>query len=101
MTDYIIERQARYLYPDPENGQMKKALSALTLSVFASSVMALEPLRFDEDYDFGTSDMPARLSELGKSVSDYRDFWKAPSFDHKPVTTPILKKWRRRCSSRC
>ncbi len=44
-------------------------------------LIAQEPLRFDEDYDFGASDMPARLSELGKSVSDYRDFWKAPPTD--------------------
>ena len=44
-------------------------------------LMALEPLRFDENYDFAASDMPARLSELGKSVSDYRDFWQAPPTD--------------------
>ncbi|MEP1595926.1 MAG: AarF/UbiB family protein, partial [Halieaceae bacterium] len=47
----------------------------LVLDLF---LLALEPLRFDETYDFGNSDMPARMSELSESVLDYRDFWRAP-----------------------
>ena len=47
----------------------------LVLDLF---LLALEPLRFDEAYDFGNSDMPARMSELSESVLDYRDFWRAP-----------------------
>lgn len=47
----------------------------LVLELF---LLALEPLRFDEDYDFANSDMPARMSELGQSVTDYKDFWRAP-----------------------
>ena len=44
-------------------------------------LIALEPLRFEGAFDFGASDMPARLSELGQSVSDYKDFWQAPPID--------------------
>ena len=50
----------------------------LVLELF---LLALEPLRFDEDYDFARSDMPARMSELGQSVTDYKDFWRAPPTD--------------------
>lgn len=44
-------------------------------------LLALEPLRYDEDYDFGESTMPARLSELGRSATEHADFWKAPPTD--------------------
>lgn len=41
-------------------------------------LLALEPLRHEGPYDFGGSDMPARLMELGQSVTGFRDFWQAP-----------------------
>ena len=44
-------------------------------------LLALEPLRFDEAYDFGASTMPARLSELGQRATEYADFWRAPPTD--------------------
>jgi predicted unusual protein kinase regulating ubiquinone biosynthesis (AarF/ABC1/UbiB family) len=44
-------------------------------------LLALEPLRFEEPYDFGASTMPARLSELGQRATEYADFWKAPPTD--------------------
>ena len=44
-------------------------------------LLALEPLRHPGAYDFGASDMPARLMELGQSVSGFRDFWQAPPTD--------------------
>ena len=44
-------------------------------------LMALEPLRFDEPYDFGNSTMPARMSELGQKATEYADFWHAPPTD--------------------
>ena len=50
----------------------------LVLDLF---MIALEPLRFDGEYDFGNSDMPARLSKLGESITDYRDFWRAPPIE--------------------
>jgi predicted unusual protein kinase regulating ubiquinone biosynthesis (AarF/ABC1/UbiB family) len=50
----------------------------LVLELF---LLALEPLRFDEEYDFANSDMPGRMSELGQSVTDYKDFWRAPPTD--------------------
>ncbi|MEP0201483.1 MAG: AarF/ABC1/UbiB kinase family protein [Halioglobus sp.] len=50
----------------------------LVLELFT---LALEPLSQEGAYDFGRSDMPARMSELGESITDYRDFWKAPPTD--------------------
>ena len=44
-------------------------------------LLALEPLRHPGLYDFGRSDMPARLMELGQSVTGFRDFWQAPPTD--------------------
>ena len=43
--------------------------------------VALEPLALDEAYDFGASTMPARLSEMGQSASEFSDFWHAPPSD--------------------
>ena len=48
---------------------------ALVLELF---MLALEPLQTDEPYDFGRSDMAARMSELGEEVTRYRDFWQVP-----------------------
>lgn len=44
-------------------------------------MLALEPLRYDEAYDFGTSTMPRRLAELGRHATEYADFWHAPPTD--------------------
>jgi predicted unusual protein kinase regulating ubiquinone biosynthesis (AarF/ABC1/UbiB family) len=44
-------------------------------------LLALEPLRYDEPYDFGNSDMPARLAELGQRATEFADFWHAPPTD--------------------
>lgn len=44
-------------------------------------LLALEPLREDRLYDFGTSTMPERLSTLGKKATEYADFWHAPPTD--------------------
>jgi predicted unusual protein kinase regulating ubiquinone biosynthesis (AarF/ABC1/UbiB family) len=44
-------------------------------------MLALEPLRHDEAYDFGASTLPARLSELGQNATKYADFWHAPPTD--------------------
>jgi predicted unusual protein kinase regulating ubiquinone biosynthesis (AarF/ABC1/UbiB family) len=44
-------------------------------------LLALEPLRYDEPYDFGSSDMPARLAELGQRATEFADFWHAPPTD--------------------
>jgi predicted unusual protein kinase regulating ubiquinone biosynthesis (AarF/ABC1/UbiB family) len=41
-------------------------------------LLALEPLRQEGPYDFGASDMPARLMAMGQSVTGFRDFWQAP-----------------------
>ncbi|MEO0435502.1 MAG: AarF/ABC1/UbiB kinase family protein [Pseudomonadota bacterium] len=43
--------------------------------------LALEPLARDEPYDFAASTMPAKLSELGQSATEYADFWHAPPTD--------------------
>ncbi|MFK8043751.1 ABC1 kinase family protein [Congregibacter sp.] len=44
-------------------------------------LLALEPLREDVLYDFGNSTMPERLAALGKSATEYADFWHAPPTD--------------------
>lgn len=44
-------------------------------------LLALEPLREDVLYDFGSSTMPERLATLGKNATEYADFWHAPPTD--------------------
>jgi len=50
----------------------------LVLELF---LLALEPIRFEGEYDFAHSDMARRMSELAEEVADYRDFWRAPPTD--------------------
>ena len=59
-------------------GDENSEYQELVLELF---LLALEPLSQEGAYDFGRSDMPARMSELGESITDYRDFWKAPPTD--------------------
>jgi predicted unusual protein kinase regulating ubiquinone biosynthesis (AarF/ABC1/UbiB family) len=41
----------------------------------------MEPLCHDEDYDFGRSEMPKRVSQLGQQALAHADFWHAPPTD--------------------
>ena len=50
----------------------------LVLEIFN---LALEPLTCEGPYDFGASDLSARLAVLGESVQDFREFWQAPPSD--------------------
>ncbi len=59
-------------------GDANSEYRELVLELF---LLALEPLGIDEEYDFAHSDLPARMSELGETVTDYRDFWQAPPTD--------------------
>lgn len=43
--------------------------------------MALEPLRCDGDFDFGSTDMLQRLREAGMALGLERDFWHIPPID--------------------
>lgn len=43
--------------------------------------IALEPLRFDGDYDFANSTMPAQLRDAGIALGLDRDFWHIPPID--------------------
>ena len=43
--------------------------------------MALEPLRFDGDYDFGESTMGTQLRDAGMALGLERDFWHIPPID--------------------
>jgi predicted unusual protein kinase regulating ubiquinone biosynthesis (AarF/ABC1/UbiB family) len=43
--------------------------------------MALAPLRFEGDFDFGTTDMVQRLREAGMALGLERDFWHIPPID--------------------
>ena len=43
--------------------------------------MALEPLRFDGAFDFGTTDMAQRLRQAGMALGLEREFWHIPPID--------------------
>ncbi len=51
---------------------------AFVLEIFR---IALEPLATPGPYDFGASDISARLTEVGASAQDFREFWQAPPSD--------------------
>lgn len=51
---------------------------ALVLEMF---LMVLEPLTLDEEYDFGNTDLPARMAEMAEPVQDFKEFWQAPPTD--------------------
>ncbi len=59
-------------------GEEDSEYRELVLDLFQ---IALEPMRFDGDYDFANSDVPARLSRLGDNITDYKDFWRAPPIE--------------------
>jgi predicted unusual protein kinase regulating ubiquinone biosynthesis (AarF/ABC1/UbiB family) len=61
-----------------EVGEADSEYRALVLDLF---MLALEPLQYDGDYDFGRSDIARRMSALGKDTVGYRDYWKAPPTD--------------------
>lgn len=48
------------------------------LNIFA---IALEPLTTEGPYDFGASDISARLADVGADAQDFREFWHAPPSD--------------------
>jgi predicted unusual protein kinase regulating ubiquinone biosynthesis (AarF/ABC1/UbiB family) len=51
---------------------------ATVMSMFE---MAMEPLRFDGAFDFGKTDIIARLRDMGLTIAVDRDFWHAPPMD--------------------
>ncbi len=69
------------------------------LSIFD---IALEPLVHEGPYDFGASDISARLSEVGASLRDFREFWHAPPseavFFHRKVGGMFLLAQRMQAS---
>jgi predicted unusual protein kinase regulating ubiquinone biosynthesis (AarF/ABC1/UbiB family) len=50
----------------------------LVLDIFS---IALEPMTCQGLYDFGSSDLSTRLAQLGESIQDYREFFRAPPSD--------------------
>jgi predicted unusual protein kinase regulating ubiquinone biosynthesis (AarF/ABC1/UbiB family) len=50
----------------------------LVLDIFA---LACEPLRHEGDYDFGRSDLTARIRDAGMILGMDRDFWHTPPAD--------------------
>ena len=50
----------------------------LVLELF---LMVLEPLTRDELYDFGSTELPARMAAMAEPVQDYKEFWQAPPTD--------------------
>jgi len=57
-----------------ENSEYRILLEELLL-------LALDPLREDEIYDFARTDMARQMSILGERITAHRDFWKAPPTD--------------------
>ena len=43
--------------------------------------IAMEPLRFDGAFDFGNTDVAARLRDAGVTIAVDRDFWHVPPMD--------------------
>lgn len=48
-------------------------------AVLGMFIEACEPLRFDGRYDFGASDLAARLRDAGMALGMERDFWHTPA----------------------
>ena len=42
---------------------------------------ACEPIQFDGEFDFGTSDLPARIKDKGMALSMELDYWHTPPAD--------------------
>ncbi|MEP5763686.1 MAG: AarF/ABC1/UbiB kinase family protein [Halieaceae bacterium] len=55
-----------------------RAYLELVVEIFA---IVLEPLTSEGPYDFGRSDISARLAAIGETVQDFREFWQAPPSD--------------------
>ena len=50
-------------------------------AVLAMFMQACEPLRCDGPFDFGQSDLPARIRDAGLALGRERDFWHTPPAD--------------------
>jgi predicted unusual protein kinase regulating ubiquinone biosynthesis (AarF/ABC1/UbiB family) len=50
-------------------------------AVLGMFIDVCEPLRFDGAYDFGRSDLAARLRDAGMALGMERDFWHTPAAD--------------------
>ncbi|WP_326942301.1 ABC1 kinase family protein [Actimicrobium sp. GrIS 1.19] len=50
-------------------------------AVLGMFIDVCEPLRFDGAFDFGTSDLAARLRDAGMALGMERDFWHTPQAD--------------------
>ena len=50
-------------------------------TVMAMFELAMEPLRFDGNFDFGNNAVLARLRDAGLTIAVDRDFWHAPPMD--------------------
>jgi len=59
-------------------GEANSDYRELVLQLF---LLALEPLRYEGEYDFARSDMARNMSALGEEISGHRDFWQAPPTD--------------------
>ncbi len=54
------------------------AYQRLLLDIF---YLALEPIRFDEDYSFKEAQLPRRVAELAQKHGGSKDFWQTPPTD--------------------
>ncbi len=59
-------------------GEADSEYHELVMDLF---MLALEPLQYDGEYDFGASDIARNMSELGADTARFKDYWQAPPTD--------------------
>ena len=67
----------------PEGSRYRETLLDLALIV-------LDPIRRDEAYDFGSSELPRQASGMAEEMQSFREFWEAPPVDAAYVHRKIV-----------
>ena len=61
---------------------LNESVTQAVLAIMVEIVMlACEPLRFEEDYDFAQSDLPSRIRDLGMRLSLEQNYWHSPPLE--------------------
>jgi len=67
----------------PEGSRYRETLLDLALIV-------LDPIRRDEAYDFGSSELPRQASGMAEEMQSFREFWEAPPVDAAYVHRKVV-----------
>ena len=67
----------------PEGSRYRETLLDLALIV-------LDPIRRDEAYDFGSSELPRKASSMAEEMQSFREFWEAPPVDAAYVHRKVV-----------